>query len=459
MSEPVPDPHLTPVIRLAPAKLNLTLAVVGRREDGFHDLHSVFVPLALSDRLSLAPARASASEDSLHVTGLDAGPAADNLVLRAIAAARAAVGDGPGRPADPVARGPAGEAHPGRGGARWRFVGRGGRLRCCARGVGRRARARPPRARGGLDRLRRAVLPRRLPALVEGRGERLTPLKGVHGHPGILLVTPRVAVRTPDVFAVFDAIRGRGDGSIAMTSAHLAQELGNGLSATDLIARAGVLASANDLLPAAILVEPGLVTRSAGAGAHLDEAGRHDRLRPDALDALSFAGRGPGRGRGRRGRRRGRHRAVDRRRPAIDHRHDHPHRTRGADAMTRQAVSTNGAPAAIGPYSQGIVSGDLVFCSGQLGLDPSTGDLVEGGVEAQAERALRNLGAVLDAAGVGMGDIVKTTLFLASIDDFAAVNTVYAKFMPDPPPARSTFAVGALPKGGLVEIEAIARRS
>ena len=127
--------------------------------------------------------------------------------------------------------------------------------------------------------------------------------------------------------------------------------------------------------------------------------------------------------------------------------------------MTRQAVSTNGAPKAIGPYSQGIASGDLVFCSGQLGLDPATGEMVEGGVEAQAERALRNLGAVLDAAGVGMGDVVKTTLFLSSMDDFAAVNAVYAKFMSDPPPARSTFAVAALPKGGLVEIEAIARRS
>jgi 4-diphosphocytidyl-2C-methyl-D-erythritol kinase len=89
------------------------------------------------------------------------------------------------------------------------------------------------------------------PALVEGRGERLTPLRGVHGHPGILLVTPRVPVRTPDVFAVFDAIRGKGDGSVRMSSEHLAQELGNGLSATDLIARAGVLASANDLLAAA----------------------------------------------------------------------------------------------------------------------------------------------------------------------------------------------------------------
>jgi 2-iminobutanoate/2-iminopropanoate deaminase len=126
--------------------------------------------------------------------------------------------------------------------------------------------------------------------------------------------------------------------------------------------------------------------------------------------------------------------------------------------MTRHAVSTSGAPSAIGPYSQGIVSGDLVFCSGQLGLDPATGDLVEGGVEAQTERALRNLTSVLDAAGASMADVVKTTIFLADIADFAAVNAVYARHMPDPAPARSTFAVGALPKGGLIEIEAIARR-
>jgi 2-iminobutanoate/2-iminopropanoate deaminase len=127
--------------------------------------------------------------------------------------------------------------------------------------------------------------------------------------------------------------------------------------------------------------------------------------------------------------------------------------------MTRQAVSTGGAPAAIGPYSQGIAVDGFVFCSGQIGLDPATGELVPGGVEAQAERALRNLAAVLDAAGAGMADVVKTTLFLADIGDFGTVNSVYARHMPDPPPARSTFAVGALPKGALVEVEAIARRS
>lgn len=125
--------------------------------------------------------------------------------------------------------------------------------------------------------------------------------------------------------------------------------------------------------------------------------------------------------------------------------------------MTRQAISTGGAAAAIGPYSQAIRSGDMLFCSGQLGIDPATGELVDG-VEEQAERALRNLRSVLDAAGLTFDDVVKTTIFLADIDDFATVNAVYARYMPDPPPARSTIQVAALPKGGRVEIEAIARR-
>ena len=126
--------------------------------------------------------------------------------------------------------------------------------------------------------------------------------------------------------------------------------------------------------------------------------------------------------------------------------------------MSRQAVSTGGAPAAIGPYSQGIAVDGFVFCSGQIGLDPTTGELVPGGVEAEAERALRNLTAVLDAAGVSIADVVKTTVFLADIGDFSTVNAIYARHMPDPPPARSTFAVGALPKGARVEVEAIAYR-
>ena len=127
--------------------------------------------------------------------------------------------------------------------------------------------------------------------------------------------------------------------------------------------------------------------------------------------------------------------------------------------MTRQAVRTSGAPAAIGPYSQGIAVDGFVFCSGQIGLDPASGELVDGGVEEQADRALKNLAAVLDAAGLSMADVVKTTLFLADMGDFTAVNAVYGRHFPDPPPARSTFGVAALPKGARVEVEAIARKA
>jgi 2-iminobutanoate/2-iminopropanoate deaminase len=125
--------------------------------------------------------------------------------------------------------------------------------------------------------------------------------------------------------------------------------------------------------------------------------------------------------------------------------------------MPRTAISTPHAPAAIGPYSQAIRADGYLFCSGQLGLDPATGDLVAGDTAAQAEQALRNLGAVLEAAGLTFEDVVKTTIFLADMADFAAVNAVYGRVVTDPPPARSTVAVAALPKGGRVEIEAIAR--
>jgi 2-iminobutanoate/2-iminopropanoate deaminase len=126
--------------------------------------------------------------------------------------------------------------------------------------------------------------------------------------------------------------------------------------------------------------------------------------------------------------------------------------------MSRQSVSTQSAPAAIGPYSQGIRFGDLVFCSGQLGLDPATGELVEGDTATQAERALRNLGAVLDAAGCSFTDVVKVTIFLTDLADFAPMNAVYQRFMGEPPPARSTVEVAALPMGARIEIEAIAAR-
>jgi len=125
--------------------------------------------------------------------------------------------------------------------------------------------------------------------------------------------------------------------------------------------------------------------------------------------------------------------------------------------MTRRAVSTPGAPAAIGPYSQGIVADELLFCAGQAALDPTTGTLVEGGIEPETERVMANLTAVLDAAGASWGDVVKTTIFLVDMGDFATVNEIYGRFMGDPPPARSTVGVAALPKGARVEIEVVAR--
>jgi 2-iminobutanoate/2-iminopropanoate deaminase len=125
--------------------------------------------------------------------------------------------------------------------------------------------------------------------------------------------------------------------------------------------------------------------------------------------------------------------------------------------MPRTAISTPHAPGAIGPYSQAIRTDGYLFCSGQLGLDPATGEFAAGDVGAQAEQALRNLTAVLEVAGLSFADVVKTTIFLADMADFAAVNGVYGRFVTDPPPARSTVAVAALPKGGRVEIEATAR--
>ncbi len=123
--------------------------------------------------------------------------------------------------------------------------------------------------------------------------------------------------------------------------------------------------------------------------------------------------------------------------------------------MEREAITTSDAPAAVGPYSQAIRAGDLVFTAGQLGIDPATGKLADG-VAAQAEQALANLDAILTAAGSGLAGLVKVTVFLAEIGDWAAVNEVYARRIPEPYPARSAFAVRDLPRGALVEIEAIA---
>lgn len=118
-------------------------------------------------------------------------------------------------------------------------------------------------------------------------------------------------------------------------------------------------------------------------------------------------------------------------------------------------VSTDAAPPAVGPYSQAVIAGHLIFTAGQLGIDPQTGKLAEG-IEAQTRQALTNLSAVLEAASSSLDQVVKVTVFLAHMEDFAAMNTVYAEFFPLQPPARSTVEVAQLPRGALVEVEVIA---
>ncbi len=121
-------------------------------------------------------------------------------------------------------------------------------------------------------------------------------------------------------------------------------------------------------------------------------------------------------------------------------------------------IATEKAPSAIGPYSQGISEGGLIFVSGQIPIDPATGSFVEGGVESQARQSLTNLSKILEEAGSDMSHVLKTTVFLADIADFATVNGVYAEFFTAPYPARSAVAVKDLPKGALVEVECIAAR-
>jgi 2-iminobutanoate/2-iminopropanoate deaminase len=126
--------------------------------------------------------------------------------------------------------------------------------------------------------------------------------------------------------------------------------------------------------------------------------------------------------------------------------------------VVRRAVRTDAAPAAIGPYSQAIDTGSLVFASGQIPLDPSTGRLVDGGIAEQTAQVLQNVGAVLEAAGLSLQHVVKTTIYLKDLADFDAMNAVYASFMPDPPPARSTVQVARLPRDVRIEIDVIAAR-
>jgi 2-iminobutanoate/2-iminopropanoate deaminase len=129
-----------------------------------------------------------------------------------------------------------------------------------------------------------------------------------------------------------------------------------------------------------------------------------------------------------------------------------------AGSVPKEAIQSDGAPAAIGPYSQAIADDTFVFLSGQIGLDPSTGELVRGGTAAEAEQVLRNLSAVLAAAGLSLDDVLRTTIYLVDLGEFAAVNEIYGRHFKAPFPARATVGVAALPRGARVEIDAIARR-
>ena len=256
--------RVTPVVRLPPAKRNLTLAVVGRRSDGYHALHTVMTPLALYDRLSLVPDPSPGARDRIRVDGFDAGPTDDNLVIRALAATRRAVR--PHLAADPPAlavrlekRIPvaAGLA----GGSSDAAAAIDGALEAWGAGD-----ALGPAERSELAASLGSDVPFFLaggPALVEGRGERVTPLRGIvlgpgEGEPGIVLATPAVAAHTATVFAAWADGAMAEPGVAARSSEHFAAEFGSGLSSRRLLERAGVLAAANDLLPAAAAVVPGL---------------------------------------------------------------------------------------------------------------------------------------------------------------------------------------------------------
>ncbi len=264
--------RVTPAVRVAPAKLNLTLAIVGRREDGFHALHSVMVPLEVADRLALAPAFASA--DTLHVTGTatselgspdlgpDLGPPDRNLVLRAISTARAACrarGVDAALPAlaarlekrIPVAAGLG-------GGSSDAAAAIDAALE--AWGV---AGVVAPAARASIASSLGSDVPFFLAggwALVEGRGERVTPLPAPRGpEPAVLLVTPGTGVSTAAVFAAFAGGARPAPGAALASSRHLAGELAAGMTAARFVERAGIMAVANDLAPATAAVAPSLV--------------------------------------------------------------------------------------------------------------------------------------------------------------------------------------------------------
>ena len=295
-------------------------------------------------------------------------------------------------------------------------------------------------------------------ALVTGVGEAVEPLPPPIDPLGILLLTPLEGSSTPAVFRAWDeSARATAPGPGVASDAidRLARLLRGGVDAATLAAHAPALRSANDLWPAATMVTPGLVAAPGQPGAAARSAHPAHRFRVDPVRALSFSrGRSAGRATSSAAtpasppsgsRPRARPGPTSRPSPAGGIHDQEPHRDHGC-AQRRRTLQ---------PGHRRRRHGLLLGPGRARPADRRAG---RGRLEAQTERALRNLGAVLEAAGLGYGDVVKTTCFLVDIGDFAAFNAVYGRYFPDPPPARSTFAVAALPKGARVEVEAVAKR-
>ncbi len=449
--------RLTPVVRLAPAKLNLTLAVIGRRDDGYHSLHSVFVPLALADRLSLAPA--AGGQDTLHVSGLDAGPPADNLVLpgdrrgphggRWRLAGRS--GSGPG------ARRPPREADPGRGRAGRRLVGRGRHARRRARGVGRRPRRRDASARRRESRLGRAVLPRRRP------GPRRGPRRDGHAapwparragrparHPGHRRRRRRTSsppsTRSGSRATARSGCRRRTWPRSCGRACRRRGPRGPGGRA-----RIGQRPAARDGPR-----RPGPRAVQARADPAARPADRAVRLRPDPVGALSFGDARPPRPPSRPS-------SPARRRPRRPGRREpfvaataivgHPRRRTGMTRRPSRPRST-GRHRAVQPGHRQRRP-PVLLRSGR----PRPGD----------RRARRGWHRARDRAGDGQPDRrprrgrrapgTTSSRRRSSSSTWTTSRRstrIYGRFVGDPPPARSTVGVAALPKGARVEIEVVA---
>ena len=458
MSDPLR--RLSPVVRLAPAKLNLTLAVVGRRDDGYHALHSVFVPLALADRLSLAPV--AGHRDTLHVTGLDAGPAGRQPRVprarrrprggRRRLAGRTRSGPGPRRPAR--------EADPGRGRAGRRLVRRRGDGRRRARGVGRGARRRRPACAGraisartsrssspadrpwskaAASRSRRSPGSTGRPASSSSRRSSPSrrPMSSPRSMPSGATATARSGCRPPI------SPRSSGPSSRRRTSSR----------------GPGVLASANDLLPATSLVVPELVPFKRALEPRAPPPDRAVGLRSDALGALSFGGRGH-RGRGGRP---GRHRrratlaAPGSSEPFVCATTIVGHSQPGRGTMTRRPSPPRARPPPSGRTARGSSPTGCCSAPARRALDPATGDARRGRHRAR-DRA--GHGQPDGRARCGRRVVVATWSRRRSSSSTWPTSRRSTRSTAgscgDPPPARSTVGVAALPKGARVEIEAVA---